>query len=226
MNLCSDSGRLAVSLLGIVDGTRQGVDLTSSDELAGSFNVDTGTFTLQLALSGTVFGSGVQLNAAVTASTFFNRAPKLGAVTATNTVAKGGSCSANVTLTVAASIPTTIRSASTWTASKTLLGTGTTITATLPIGTTNLVLQASDGRGSFTTSPATVVVTDGNPPVFGPVPPTVTVSGCGVGSQTIQLTVPTATNVCGETTPVQVTGVLIDWNGKAVEVPVSSGLAT
>jgi hypothetical protein len=204
-----------------VDGANQSLDLMSSEELAGSFNVDKGTFTLQLALSGNVFNHPVELTAMITSSKAINRPPRVGPLAAADTVASGGSCSAPVSLSVQTSDPDGDSVAVAWSDEGATLGAGANLVASLPVGKHTIGIEATDGKGSVGYGGGPLAVVDGNPPRFSPVSSAIALTGCSVGPSSVHVSVPTASNICGESSPVEVTGTLVDWNGSALSNAVS-----
>jgi hypothetical protein len=104
------------------------------------------------------------------------------------------------------------------------LGSGLQISATLPIGTTTVSADATNGKGQSAGDSVVITVRDTTPPVLSAVAATTTPSCASAGA--ITLPIPSATDTCSQT--VNVTGTVISNNGTALSppIPVTNGQVT
>jgi hypothetical protein len=207
--------------VGEIDGTSTGLQVASTIDVPGSLNPVTGATTFQFQFSGQFAGSTFGAMGTVMQSQVIDVAPTLTAPQSVSASATT-SCAASVTLaataTSAAGLPVTIEYA----IDGTPVGSGASVTTTLPIGAHQAVVVATDADGEDALAVVPVTVSDETAPVFGSVPPSVTVQSCSSGASPIAVTVPGATDACSGAAAT-VTGTVVSFNGATESIPVVNG---
>ena len=158
-----------------VDGTPSAFEAASTIDVGGSLNPVTGVLTFQFQFSGTFNGTSFNATGVATTNQVTGIGPTL-SLTGPVSVNATTSCSASVTLSATASSPIGLPVTVNFAVDNTSLGSGASVTTTLPIGTHQETVTAFDSHGMEKVAIQTVTVNDLTPPVFSTVPPSVTVS--------------------------------------------------
>jgi hypothetical protein len=98
---------------------------------------------------------------------------------------------------------------------------GSTVQATLNLGTNNILFNVFNTSLAVGVAKETVTVVDTTPPVFAPLPATLTQTSCNPATQATVIPIPTATDICSPT--VTVTGSIVSVNGVTLSTPIPVG---
>jgi hypothetical protein len=205
-----------------VDGQLGVVTSLSDQTTHGSIDLVTGEVRFDYDLTEFVNNGKVELTGSATTAQVLDIAPTVTAPATVSANATTSSCAASVTLTASASSAIGLPVSLSYTIDGSFGGDGPSVTTTLPIGTHEVFIVASDNVGARAFAPETVTVNDETAPAFGSVPTSETVQGCSAGSSAVPVTVPTASNVCSGVAAT-VTGSVITFNGAPVSIPVVNG---
>lgn len=176
--------------------------------MTGSYNIDQGTFTAQLYLTGQVNGVTATVTGSITTSTVLNRAPHLGTPTVTNTASTGAACESQVGFTVPATDldgdsltfhVSEVAGSDLYTGGVSAGSNAAVFSANLPVGKHQIFIQVDDGKGGSDSLYQTVVVVDGTPPQFAKPPKDIVSGVCG----SVDIGGATAVDNCGTGAPVQ-----------------------
>jgi hypothetical protein len=206
-----------------VNGSPSGLRVTSDRQVVGSLDPLTGAFAFQFSVSGTVSGNAFTATGVATSISG-------GVIELAPTVAASGpvsvdavtECSATTTLTAIASSPVNLPVMLTFVLGSNVLGSGNSISATLPIGENTIAIVGIDSLGGRGSASQIVTVVDRTPPEFAHVPELINLHSCNTGAGPVNVPVPAAKGMCSGDTAT-VTGEIIELDGTTVSIPIVGG---